>query len=143
MIPKGEGWHYLALKKTISVINPIHNGPFWGCSRMVGPRRAPYLKSGTHILQWWNLAQLILPKEDPKSIWITWHSPWVLLRLAFFHCKFSKFGYIKKYRYRLHFDRSFLNILTFFKSLKIALTNMVTILIMSAKMGTLSLLEKN
>ena len=37
---------------------------------MVGPRRAPYLKSGTHILQWWNLAQLILPKEDPKSIWI-------------------------------------------------------------------------
>ena len=45
------------------------------------------LKSVTHILQWWNLAQLYLPKEDPKNIWITWHTLWVLLASAFFHRK--------------------------------------------------------
>ena len=31
-------------------INPIQDGPFWGCS----------LKSVTHIPQWWNLAQLCI-----------------------------------------------------------------------------------
>ena len=37
-------------------LNPIQDGLFRGCSRM-GP---PSLKSVTHILQWWNLAQLYL-----------------------------------------------------------------------------------
>ena len=42
-------------------INPIQDGLFWGCSRMGGPFcPPPYLKSATHILQWWNLAQLYL-----------------------------------------------------------------------------------
>ena len=33
-----------------------------------------------------------LPKEDPKSIWITWHTSWVPLILAFFHQKSAKFA---------------------------------------------------
>ena len=46
----------------------------------------------------------------------------------------SKFCYIKKYRYRFHLDTLFLILLTFLESLRIALTSMVTILIMTAKM---------
>ena len=49
--------------------------------------------------------------------------------------------YIKKYRYRLRFDAQFLILLTFVGSLKIALINMVTILMMSAKMAALALLK--
>ena len=62
----------------------------------------------------------------------------------------SKFCYIKKYRYRLYFDTSwnyssmdalFLILLTFFESWKKFLINMVTILMMSAKMATPGLLK--
>ena len=44
-----------------SVFNPIQDGHFRGCSRMGGVGEGlPSLKSVTHILQWWNLAQLYL-----------------------------------------------------------------------------------
>ena len=45
-----------------------------------------------------------------------------------FFPEINRFGYIKKHRYRLHFETSFLILLTFFESLKIILINMVTIL---------------
>ena len=32
-----------------------------------------------------------LPKEDPKNIWLTWHTPWVLLTPACFHRKSVNF----------------------------------------------------
>ena len=51
----------------------------------------------------------------------------------------SKFCYIKKYRYRLHFDTLFVILLTFFESSKILLINMFSVLMMSAKMATLDL----
>ena len=47
-------------------LNPIQDGFFWGYSRMWeegggGVKRLPtFLKSVTHILQWWNLTQLYL-----------------------------------------------------------------------------------
>ena len=42
-------------------LNPIQDGLFRGCSRMGrGGKGSPSLKSVTHILQWWNLAQLYL-----------------------------------------------------------------------------------
>ena len=73
--------------------NPIQYGLFWGCSRMGESQKGlPSLKSVTHILQWWNLAQIYLPKEDRKNIWITWHTPWVLLTSAFFHRKSANFA---------------------------------------------------
>ena len=60
--------------------------------------------------------------------------------ISIFSPKISNFSYIKKCRYRLHFDTLF-PILFFFESLKVALLNMVTILMMSAKMATLGLLK--
>ena len=58
-----------------------------------------------------------------------------------FSPEISKFCYIKKYRYRLYFDTEFLFILTFLESLYIVITNMVKILMMSAKMATPALLK--
>ena len=102
---------------------------------------SPFLKSVTHILQWWNLALLTLSKEDPKDIWTTWHSPGVLLTSAFFQRKSANFAISRKYRYTLHFDTWFLIILTLFESLELVLKNMVTILMMSAKMAFPGLLK--
>ena len=54
------------------------------------------------ILTFWNLSHIpcnyetlhnyTLPKEDPKNILITWHTPWVLLTSAFFHRKSANFA---------------------------------------------------
>ena len=59
--------------------------------------------------------------------------------ISIFSPEISKFCYIKKYRYRLHFDTQFLILLSFLESLKIVLINMVRILMMSGKMATLGL----
>ena len=59
---------------------------------------------------------------------------------SIFLLEISKFCYIKKYRYRFHLDTQFLIPLTFLDSLRISLINMVTILMMSAKMATPGLL---
>ena len=53
----------------------------------------------------------------------------------------SNFCYIKKYIYRLYFDILFLILLTFVWYWKIFSINVVTILMMSAKMDTLGLLK--
>ena len=60
---------------------------------------------------------------------------------SIFLLEISKFCYIKKYRYRFHLDTQFLIPLTFLDSLRISLINMVTILMMSAKMATPDLLK--
>ena len=53
--------------------------------------------------------------------------------ISIFSPEISKFCYIKKYRYRLHFGTQFLIFLTFIQSLMIFLIKMVIILMMSAK----------
>ena len=53
----------------------------------------------------------------------------------------SKFCYIKKYMYRLHFDTKLLILLTFLESIKIVLIKKVAILVMSAKLATPGLLK--
>ena len=51
-----------------SFFNPIQDGLFRGCSRMGGGKKAPTsLKSVTHMLQWWNLAQLYLTQRRSKK----------------------------------------------------------------------------
>ena len=60
--------------------------------------------------------------------------------VSIFSPKISKFCYIKKYRYRLHFHTKFLILLNSFES-KIVLIHMFTILMMLAKMATLGLLK--
>ena len=63
--------------------------------------------------------------------------------ISIFSTAISKFSYIKKYRYRLHFDTWLLTLLTFFEPflIKIFLITMLRILMMSAKMATLGLLK--
>ena len=61
--------------------------------------------------------------------------------ISFFSPEISKFCYIKKYRYRLHFGTQFLIFLTFIESLSIFLIKLVIILMMSAKMATPGLLK--
>ena len=33
-----------------------------------------------------------LPKEDPKNVWIAWHTTWVLLTSAFFQRKWANWA---------------------------------------------------
>ena len=61
--------------------------------------------------------------------------------ISIFSPEISKFCYIKKYRYRLHFGTQFLFFLTFIESLRIFLIKLVIILMMSAKMVTPGLLK--
>ena len=61
--------------------------------------------------------------------------------ISIFSPEISKFCYIKKYRYRLHFGTQFLFFLTFIESLRIFLIKLVIILMMSAKMATPGLLK--
>ena len=51
-------------------LNPTQDENFRGCSRMRGrgPKKSPpTLKSVTHILQWWNVAQLHLTQRRSKK----------------------------------------------------------------------------
>ena len=56
-----------------------------------GQKGPPSLKPVTHILKGWNWHSDTLPKEDPKNIWITCHTSWVMLTSAFFHWKSANF----------------------------------------------------
>ena len=86
-------WEKFPIRDIWQSLNPIEDRLFRGCSRMgEGQKGPPSLKSVTHILQWWNLASYTLPKEDPKNIWITWHTPWILLTSIFFHLKPANFA---------------------------------------------------
>ena len=62
----------------------------WGGAQKAFP--TPTLKSVSHILQRQNVAQLYLAWRRSKNIWITWHTPWVLLIFTFFHRKSASFA---------------------------------------------------
>ena len=53
-------------QNAFGTFNPIRNGSFWAaqgvcvCVGRGGAKRSPSLKPVTHVLQWWNLAQLYL-----------------------------------------------------------------------------------
>ena len=69
-----------------------------------GAKRPPSLKSVTHILQWWNLAQLCLTQgRSEKYMNHVTHSL-CSADISFFSPEITKFCYIKKHRYRLYFD---------------------------------------
>ena len=105
---------FLFFKKFSLVLTLIRIGLFGAPHGWWVP---PSINSVVHILQWWDLAQLYLTFKGPKTIWLTWHIPWVLLESAVLLQK-SAFFYIKKYMYRLHFDTTFLVLCTFLESLK-------------------------
>ena len=129
--------------KRVTHFKPIQDGPFHGCSRMGrgGAKRPPPPKNLWHIScnnESWH--SYTLPKEDPKNIWIAWHTPSVLLTPAFFHRKPRNFA-IKIYICRLNINTYFLVLLTYFESVEISLINIVAILMMSAKAASLSILK--
>ena len=61
--------------------------------------------------------------------------------IRIFSPEISKFCYIKKYRYELHFSTKFLILLAFLESLKIFVINLVIIFMMPAKKATPGLLK--
>ena len=97
------------------ICNPVQDGLFRGSSQMLGER-------GESKIQ-----QRYKSRDTPLEF--CWHQHFLL--------EISTLCYIKKYRFRLHFDALFQILLSFFESLKIVLINMVIILMMSAKMAAL------
>ena len=83
----------------IYTFNPIQDGTFRSCSPM-GGKKSPLppenlLRISYNDETWHSYT---LPKEDPKIIWILWHSPW-----SIFSPEIKTFCYVKKYRYRFDF----------------------------------------
>ena len=116
--------------KEIKNINPIQDGLFCGCSWMALPKIChtypAMMKLGTVIPYLKKIKKIYESRETPLEF--CWHQ--------YFSPETTIFCYIKKYRYRLHFDTWFLTLLTCIESLKIVLINMVTMLMMSVKMDT-------
>ena len=112
-------------------LNPIQYGLFRGCSWMVGAFWPPLLPKIPHtyptIILYLTKIQKMYKSRD-TSFEFCWYQH--------FSAEISKFFYNKKYTYRLEFDEKFLILLTFPESLVIVLINMVTILMMSAKITT-------
>ena len=87
------------------LLKPIQDGLFRVYSQMGGRILAlPSLKYVTHILQWWNLAQLYLTQRRSKKYVNHVTHPLSSADISIFSPEISKFCYIKKYRCRLGFD---------------------------------------
>ena len=107
-------------------------GATYGWGEEGRAKSPPSLKSVTHIMPWWNLAQLYLSKRRSKK-----HITHVILllssaKISISSTEISNFCYIKKYRYRLHFNINLLFLLTFLEPLKVAIINLLTSLMMTA-----------
>ena len=68
-----------------------------------GSKKAPSLKSVTHILQWWNLTQLYLTKKRSKKYVNHVTHLMSSTGITIFSLEMSNLSYIKKYRYTLAF----------------------------------------
>ena len=101
----------------------------------------PSLKSVTDIVQWWNLAHLYLTKRRFKKYKNHVTQPLISADISIFSPEIRKFCYIKKYRYRLHFDALVLILLIFLESLNFFLIILLIILMLSAKIATPCLLK--
>ena len=103
-------------------------------------KKAPSLKSATHILHWWNLAQLYLTQKRSKKYLNPVTNPLSPAEISIFPPEISKSCYIKKYRYRLH-SGTFL-FFCFSWVFKDVFNNLVITLRISAKMAASDLLRK-
>ena len=83
---------------------PLFRMGFFGANHGCGGKRPPPLKPVTHILQWWNLAQLYLTQRRSKKCMNHMTHSLGSADISIFLPEISKFCYIKKYRYRLYFD---------------------------------------
>ena len=122
------------------VLTLFRMGIFRAAHGWRGAKRPPSLKSVTHILQW-NLAQLYLTLRTSKKNMNHVTCALSSADISIFSPEISRFCYIKKYRYRLHFSTKFPILLAFLEFLKVCLINRVIILMMSAKVATPGLLK--
>ena len=124
-IPRDHFCDVLSVSFSLSLLllkmsfNPFQDGLFGAAHGWGGgtAKRPPSLKSVTPIVQWWNLAQLYLTQGRSKKYMNHVTYPLSSADISSFSQEINKFSYIKKYRYRLHFDALFLFILTFLESL--------------------------
>ena len=114
------------------------NWEFTSCLITMSP---PLPKSCHTYPTMMKLGTLIPYLKEIQKIYKSRDTPFEFCWHQHFLQEISKFCYIKKYRYRFYFDTLFLILLTFFESWKTFLINMITILMMSAKMATLGLLK--
>ena len=89
------------------------------------------MKLGTVMLYIKKIQKIYKSCDTPHEF--CWHQ-YLLTRI-------HQLCYVKKYRYRLHFNTWFVILLTFFQSLKVSLRNRLPILIISAKLATLGLFK--
>ena len=82
-----------------------------------------------------------LPKENPKSIWISWRTPWVLLTWAFFDQNSSNFSISRNADIRNTFWHIISNSFNLFWVFKDCISKHGNNLIMSTKTATLDLLK--
>ena len=61
--------------------NHIQDEIFQVCSQMGGAKRPPSINLSYISYNDGTWHSYTLPKEDPKNIWIVWHTSWVLARL--------------------------------------------------------------
>ena len=80
-------------------------------------------------------------KKIQKNTYITWHAPWFLLILAFFHRKSAIFSISANTGIDCILMHKFYRSFKFFESLKVVLVNMIEFLMMSAKLATWGLLK--
>ena len=94
--------------------NPLQDGHFRGCSRMGGPKSSPPLPKICHRYPtMMKLATVIPYLKKIRKIYDHMTHTLSSADISIFALEISKFCYIKKYKYRLHFDTSFLILLTF------------------------------
>ena len=87
----------------LTIINPIQDGLFRGCSRMRG-QKGPLPKICHTYPTMMKLGTVIpYPKKIQKYMNHVTH-PLSSADISIFSPEISKFCYIKKYRYRLYFD---------------------------------------
>ena len=97
-----------------------------------GTKKAPLTKMSHTYLAMTKLDSYTLPEEDQKNILITWNSPWVLLTSAFLHWKLANFSISRN---------TDVDCIRYIISDSLVFKDMVTILIMPAKMATLCLVK--
>ena len=138
ILSKPDFYHQLLIIALI-LFRMVLSGRFRDSGRGRGAERSTSLKL-SHIFyndQTYN--SYMLPEEDLKNINHVTH-PLSSAEFSIFFKRKTNF-YIKKYRYRLHFNAQFLISLSVPESLKVALIYMVAVLIILAKLATLGLLK--
>ena len=78
--------------KVLTLYRMGYFGAAHGSKRGEGAKRPLLAKICHSYPTMTNLGSYTLPKQDPKYIWIMWHTSWILLTSAFSHWKSVKFA---------------------------------------------------